>query len=97
MAIWDSTIEEDYIIETFNNHEAKEDFTVVVSYEDIKAKNYSLSAGQYFDVKIEYTDITADEFKNKMNGFTFNLKNLFNESKTLESEITKQLESLKYE
>lgn len=89
--------EEDYIIETFNNHEAKEDFTVVVSYEDIKAKNYSLSAGQYFDVKIEYTDITADEFKTKMNGFTTDLENLFSESKTLELEIRKQLASLKYE
>ncbi|MBP6585032.1 MAG: SAM-dependent DNA methyltransferase, partial [Flavobacterium sp.] len=43
-----SPTEEDYIITTFNNHEAKEDFSVVVSYEDIKAKNYSLSAGQYF-------------------------------------------------
>jgi type I restriction enzyme M protein len=40
----------------------KENFTVVVSYEDIKSKDYSLSAGQYFDVKIEYTDITSKEF-----------------------------------
>ncbi|HFG0471771.1 HsdM family class I SAM-dependent methyltransferase [Flavobacterium psychrophilum] len=89
--------EEDYIIETFNNHEAKEDFSIVVSYDDIKAKNYSLSAGQYFDVKIEYTDISQEEFKTKMNGFTSSLENLFGESKTLELEITKQLESLKYE
>jgi type I restriction enzyme M protein len=89
--------EEDYIIETFNNHEAKEDFTVVVSYDDIKTKNYSLSAGQYFDVKIEYTDISQEEFKSKMNGFTSNLENLFIESKTLELEIAKQLGSLTYE
>ena len=32
----------------------EDDFSVVVSYDDIAAKNYSLSAGQYFDVKIEY-------------------------------------------
>jgi type I restriction enzyme M protein len=55
--------EEQVIIETFNKHEAKEDFTVVVSYEQIKEKNYSFSAGQYFDVKIEYTEISAEEFK----------------------------------
>ncbi len=89
--------EEDYIIETFNNHEASEDFSVVVSYEDIKNKNYSFSAGQYFDVKIEYTDISQEEFITKMNGFNNNLETLFGESKKLELEIGKQMESLKYE
>jgi len=92
-----SEAEEQLIIETFNQHEAKEDFTVVVSYEQIKEKNYSLSAGQYFDVKIEYTDITPKEFVEKMNGFKQNLDALFGESKTLEVEIKKQLGGLRYE
>ena len=92
-----SEAEEQSIIETFNQHEAKEDFTVVVSYEQIKEKNYSLSAGQYFEVKIEYTDITPAEFESKMNGFKSNLDSLFAESKTLEKEIQKQLNELKYE
>jgi len=90
-----SEAEEQSIIETFNQHEAKEDFTVVVSYEQIKEKNYSLSAGQYFEVKIEYTDITPKEFEEKMNGFKSNLDSLFSESKTLEKEIQKQLNGLK--
>lgn len=89
--------EEDDIINTFNKHKAIEDFTVVVSYEQIKEKNYSFSAGQYFDVKIEYTDITHDEFAAKMNGFKSNLDSLFAESKTLEKEIQKQLNGLTYE
>lgn len=89
--------EENLIIETFNNHQSKEDFTVVVSYEQIKEKNYSFSAGQYFEVKIEYTDITAAEFETKMNGFKTNLDSLFAESKSLEKEIQKQLNGLKYE
>lgn len=89
--------EEQLIIETFNQHEAKEDFTVVVSYEQIKEKNYSFSAGQYFEVKIEYTDITPAEFEAKMNGFKTNLDSLFAESKTLEKEIQKQLNGLRYE
>jgi type I restriction enzyme M protein len=92
-----SPTEEDYIITTFNNHEAKEDFSVVVSYEDIKAKNYSLSAGQYFEVKIEYTDITPDEFATKMKTFESNLSELFSESKTLELEIQNNLKGLRYE
>ena len=89
--------EEDYIIDTFNKHEAKEDFSVVVSYEDIKVKNYSLSAGQYFEVKIEYTDITVKEFDDKMRNFETNLSKLFSESKTLEMEIQNNLKGLRYE
>lgn len=89
--------EEQKIIDTFNRHEAVEDFSVVLSYEQIAEKNYSFSAGQYFEVKIEYTDITADEFKTKMDGFKGNLSKLFAESKSLETEIQKQLEGLKYE
>jgi type I restriction enzyme M protein len=87
--------EEQLIIETFNQHEAKEDFTVVVSYEQIKEKNYSLSAGQYFEVKIEYTDISPDAFVAKMSEFKANLEGLFGKSKDLEKEIQKQLNGLK--
>lgn len=89
--------EEDTIIDIFNKHEAKEDFSVVVSYEDIKAKNYSLSAGQYFEVKIEYTDISPSEFEAKMKTFDINLTALFSESKTLEMEIQNNLKGLRYD
>jgi type I restriction enzyme M protein len=90
-----SSDEEKLIINTFNQHEEVEDFTVIVSYNQIKEKNYSLSAGQYFDVKIEYTDITSHEFEAKMNAFQSNLNSLFAESKELENEIQLQLGSLK--
>lgn len=89
--------EEDKIIATFNKKEAIEDFSVVVSYEEIKNKNYSLSAGQYFDVKIDYVDITADEFNEKMKSFEDNLRGLFAESKLLEKEIENNFKGLRYE
>ena len=92
-----SAQEEQRIIDTFNRHEAVEDFSVVLSYEQIAEKNYSFIAGQYFDVKIEYTDISPQEFKTKMDGFKGNLSNLFAESRNLETEIQKQLEGLRYE
>jgi type I restriction enzyme M protein len=92
-----SSEEEQKIINTFNRHEAVEDFTVVVSYEQIAEKNYSFSAGQYFEVKIEYTDISPKDFAAKMEGFKANLDTLFTESKTLEKEIQKQLNGLKYD
>ena len=89
--------EEDRIIEVFNNKEAVEDFSVMVSYDDIRAKNYSLSAGQYFEVKIEYTDISEREFKGKLQDFEESLSTLFSQSTTLEKEIQNNLISLKYE
>ena len=89
--------EEQQIIEAFNQKQAHEDFSVVVSYEDIINKNYSLSAGQYFDVKIEYVDITPEEFSAKMQGYTQNLDDLFKQSHELEEEIKKQLAGLKYD
>jgi type I restriction enzyme M protein len=88
--------EENRIITTFNKHEAVEDFSVVVSYEQIEEKNYSYNAGQYFDVKVEYTDITPEEFATKMDGFRHNLDSLFAESQELEREIKNQLGGLKY-
>jgi type I restriction enzyme M protein len=92
-----SEAEEDRIIATFNAKQAVEDFSVVVSYDQIAAKNYSLSAGQYFDVKIEYVDMTPEQFDTKMRGFTDNLDKLFKESVGLEQEIKKQLAGLRYE
>lgn len=89
--------EEQQIIDVFNAKEAVEDFSVAVSYSEIEAKNYSLSAGQYFDVKIEYVDITPEQFAEKMQGFTSNLDSLFSQSRELEAEINKQLAGVKYE
>ncbi|MDN3435369.1 class I SAM-dependent DNA methyltransferase [Pseudoalteromonas sp. APC 3356] len=89
--------EEQQIIDVFNAKKAVDDFSVAVSYDDIEAKNYSLSAGQYFDVKIEYVDITPEQFADKMQGFTNNLDGLFAQSRDLETEIKKQLAGLKYD
>ena len=92
-----SEAEEDRIIATFNSKVAVEDFSVLVSYDDIAAKDYSLSAGNYFEVRIEYVDLTRSQFSEKLNGFGSRLESLFNESKGLEQEIKKQLAGLRYE
>ena len=88
--------EEDRIIDTFNHKETIEDFSVVVSYEDIKAKNYSLSAGQYFEVKIDYVDITQEEFDAKLKGFEEDLKELFKTSSQLDNIIQDNLKSISF-
>ena len=85
------------IIDTFNTREPVDDFCVAVSYEDIKQKKLSFSAGQYFEVKIEYVELTPEEFAEKMNGFATRLDDLFAESRRLEEEIKQQLGRVKYE
>lgn len=89
-----SNDEEERIISVFNQKREEDDFSVVVSYENITAKNYSLSAGQYFEVKIEYVDITHEEFTDKMKGFEDSFTFLFNDSRELEKEIKDNLKSL---
>jgi len=89
--------EENRIIETFNAQKAEDDFSVVASYADIAAKNYSFSAGQYFEVKIEYSELTPKEFEEKMALYSERLATYFAEGKKLEKEIQKRLAGLKYE
>ena len=86
--------EEQKVCNTFTHKQAVENFSVMVGYDEIKAKNYSLSAGQYFEVKIDYVDISAEEFEQKVAGFSANLDKLFAESAKLEKEIKEKLQTL---
>ena len=84
------------IVTTFRKKEVVDDFSVVVSYDQIKEKGYALSAGQYFDIKIEYVDISEEEFNAQMKADTDELNSMFDESHKLESEIKKQLAGLEF-
>lgn len=87
----------DQIVETFTSQEEVDDFSVVVSYEDIKENNYSLAAGQYFEVKIEYADLTLEEFQAQISEYQIELQNLFDLSASLQAKLINQLKSVKYE
>ena len=87
----------DQIVTTFSKEEAVDDFSVAVTYDEIKEKGYSLSAGQYFDIKIEYVDITEGEFKEKMNAHKETLQKLFAESQNLQTEILNSFDKLVFE
>lgn len=84
------------IVEIFAKQEVVDDFSVEVTYEQLKEKNCSFSAGQYFEVKIEYVELTQEEFNNKMQEFTTNLDKYFSKGKALEDEIKQRLGELKY-
>ena len=92
-----SGAEEQRIIGTFNAREAVDDFSVVVSQDAIAAKNYSLSAGQYFNVRVEYSDLSANDFAEQIAGFDKKLGELFNQSKRLERSISETMSKLVYE
>lgn len=86
----------DQIIDAFRNKKSIEDFSVAVTYDEIKEKGYSLSAGQYFDIKIDYVDITAEEFAQRMTDYKTKLTDMFKESHDLEAKILEQLDSLNF-
>lgn len=87
----------DKIVDTFLNKDIVDDFSVAVTYDEIKAKKYSLAAGQYFDVKIEYVELSQDEFNARMTAYATKLQEYFDEGNKLQTEIMEQLKKVKYE
>jgi type I restriction enzyme M protein len=85
------------IIDTFNNKEQVDDFSVLVDYDQIEQKKMSFSAGQYFEVKIEYVELTPEEFTEKMDNYTKELQELFAEGDKLQKDILEQLGKVRYE
>lgn len=89
--------EVELIQNTFINQDEIDEFSVKVTFEQVKEKNYSFSAGQYFQIIVDYGNYTPEEFEEIINTYKANLKDLFSKGKSLEEEIQKQLEGLKYE
>ena len=48
-------------------------------------------------MKIEYVELTQEEFDSKMAELTANLQQFFDEGNTLQKEIMEQLKKVKYE
>ena len=90
-----SDSENQMIIQTFIHKKEIEDFSVIANYEEIKAKNYSWSAGQYFEVKIEYVNITQEEYENMIHNFNKDFAIFVEETRKFHEEIAKVLKELK--
>lgn len=82
------------IINTFVNREQVEDFSVVVTKEDVIEKNYSFSAGQYFEVKIDYVPITQEEFSAKIKEYTRQISDYNKQGNELYASIMEQLKKV---
>lgn len=75
------------IINSYINRKIINDFSVLVSYEDIKKNKCSLNPGQYFEYKININDLTEEEFNSEIENHENNLENLFDISRKLEYEL----------
>lgn len=89
-----SAEEIEQIVTTFNADEQTDDFSVQVSYEDIIAKKYSFSAGQYFEVKLEYVSLSPEDFNTELSKRIATLGELFAEGERLKNEIEMQLKKV---
>ena len=87
----------DLIVDTFVNRKSIDDFSVSVPYEKIIEKNCSLSAGQYFEVKIEYVNISSETFSEMIETYKVNLTEKFQKGHELEKSIMELLGELRYE
>ena len=92
-----SVDEEREIVDIFNNKIEKDNFSVTVSAKELAEKNYSLSAGQFFEIKIVSEELTDDEFQQKLSGLSSSLSELSQRSLELDVEIQEQLKKLKYD
>ena len=87
----------DRIVSTFYQHENVEDFCQIVTFEEMEQKNFSFLAGQYFEVKIEYVELTAEEFNHQLEEYYSNLEKYFVESNSLHEVLLKNIGMLRYE
>ena len=85
------------IEDTFINQEEIKDISIKVTYQQVEEKNYSFSAGQYFEVKIENSNISQEEFMNIMETYKTNLDELFEYDQSMINTLKIILEELEYE
>ncbi len=84
------------IIDAFVNERNIDGFSVMVSYDELMEK-YTLAAGPFFDIKLEYSELTYNEFNQKMMGFKNTLTQLFDQNTKLQNSLEESLKKVSYE
>ena len=90
------TFEAERITAAFLGRKPEEDFCAVVGYDEIKAKNYSLSAGQYFGVVNSGEAYDPELLAAETAESAARLRALFAEGDRLQREIIERLDGLKF-
>jgi type I restriction enzyme M protein len=89
--------DERLIIDTYVTKCVRENFSVLVSYDEMLSKGCSFSAGQYFDVKLDHVDISKEDFELRLTEFDSRLQELIVKSSKLQKSIFENLARLRYE
>ena len=87
----------DQIINTFVDKKNIDNFSTSVTYEELIENNCSLSAVQYFPIKLPDISLSKIEFDKKMKDHKKNLMNLFDDSRKISNEIAKNMDLIEYE
>jgi type I restriction enzyme M protein len=90
--------EEQRIIGAVKNQANENGFCVVKTFEEIQSYGgYSFNPGTYFDVKIEYVEITEEEFATQLQEYSTKLNEMFQKANELNKTIRSGIERLQYE
>lgn len=84
------------IINTFKDNCEIDKFSVLVSLDEITNKKYSFSAGQYFNINIEYKTFTEEEFKKEISTLQYRINQLNEENRKLSKKINDNLKKVVY-
>ena len=82
-----SAVELDLIVKTFVNHECINDFSALVTYDEIIKKDYSFSPGQYFEVKPLLSEFSNEELVNKIESLASVLNTQLKKGVELNNEV----------
>lgn len=89
-----STEEENQIIDTFLSNSKIQDFATTVSFDAIKERNYSISPGQFFDIKIVTNTLTSEQFDSQISEFVNQHKALVDELSNLDKDLFNKIAKL---
>lgn len=84
----------DKIVDVYSKKESEEDFSSAVEYSEFQEKNYSLAAGPYYKIGVNFVDISEEEYVNEMNSFREKIKKLNGESNMVQEELDAALSKL---
>jgi len=85
-----------FIIDSVNTLDESSGKGIKKSIKDIKSKNYSLCAGQYFEIKLDEVNWTKEEFEQKMKNYNLELTKQFQKTENLKASILSDMEKIKY-
>lgn len=89
-----SSDDEAAIINAFKDSEEVENFSAKLTPDQVKKNGYLLSAGQYFDIKIDYDPISEAEFTKQILKVKKELEELDSESNILFKDILNSLNKI---